>query len=180
MILCGIDEAGRGPIAGDLVVVGCILNAEVEGLNDSKKISEKRRYEIFEKILPNSQSHIVVISSSTIDAEGLSACMQRALREIKASLNAERYLFDGNSSFGVEGLETMVKADSKVAEVSAASILAKVTHDRNIIRDAKLYPEYGFEKHKGYGTKFHIEMIKEHGYSPIHRRSYRVKALSEL
>ena len=71
----------------------------------------------------------------------------------------------------------MIKADGKIAEVSAASILAKVTHDLNIIRDAKIYPEYEFEKHKGYGTKLHVQMIKEHGYSPIHRRSFKLKAL---
>jgi ribonuclease HII len=103
--------------------------------------------------------------------------MTKALREIKDMLNADEYLFDGNVSFGVEGLDTMIKADGKVAEVSAASILAKVVHDLNIIRDSKVYPEYGFEKHKGYGTKLHVEMIKEHGYCPIHRRSFNLKAL---
>lgn len=179
MRLCGIDEAGRGPIAGDLVVAGCVFSTDIEikGLNDSKKISEKRRYKLFKEILPNTQNHIVVISPQEIDKEGLSKCMARALEEIKRNLKAEIYLFDGNTTFGVEGLETMVKADAKVAEVSAASILAKVTHDINIIRDAKTYPEYGFEKHKGYGTKLHVEMIKKHGYCPIHRKTYKLKAL---
>jgi ribonuclease HII len=178
-ILCGIDEAGRGPIAGDLVVAGCIFdeNTQIEGLNDSKKISEKRRAELFEEILPKSLNHIVVISPKEIDEEGISNCMRRALEEIKSTLKAEEYLFDGNTTFGVTGLETMVKADGKVAEVSAASILAKVTHDVNIIRDAKKYPEYEFEKHKGYGTKAHVEMIKKYGYCPIHRRSFKLKAL---
>lgn len=179
-MLCGIDEAGRGPIAGDLVVAGCIFNADtkIDGLNDSKKISEKRRYELFEEIEPNTINHIVVISPQEIDEKGISKCMTKALKEIKSTLNADEYLFDGNTTFGVEGLETMVKADGKVAEVSAASILAKVTHDRNIIRDAKVYSEYHFEKHKGYGTKLHVEMIKEHGYCPIHRRSFKLKALA--
>ena len=179
MSLCGIDEAGRGPIAGDLVVAGCIFYSQtkIEGLNDSKKISEKRRYELFEEIAPNTKNHIVVISPQEIDDEGISKCMTRALEEIKATLKADSYLFDGNTTFGVSGLETMVKADGKVAEVSAASILAKVTHDLNIIRDAKKYPEYEFEKHKGYGTKFHVEMIQKHGYCPIHRRSFKLKAL---
>ena len=178
-MLCGIDEAGRGPIAGDLVVAGCMFHEGVptDGLNDSKKISEKKRSMLFEAIEPNTLNHIVVISSKEIDKEGISKCMNRALTEIKSKLNATEYLFDGNTTFGVEGLVTMVKADGKVAEVSAASILAKVTHDRNIIKDSLLYPEYVFEKHKGYGTAFHIEMIKKHGYSPIHRRSYKVKAL---
>ena len=178
---CGIDEAGRGPIAGDLVVAGCIFNSntKIDGLNDSKKISEKKRYKLYEKILPNTLNHIVTISPQEIDEKGLSKCMTRALEEIKEALNADEYLFDGNTTFGVEGLETMVKADGKVAHVSAASILAKVVHDLNIIRDSKIYPEYSFEKHKGYGTKLHIEMIKKHGYSPIHRRSFKLKALEE-
>ncbi len=177
--LCGIDEAGRGPIAGDLVVAGCIFyeHTKINGLNDSKKISEKRRSELFDEIEPNTQNHIVVISPAELDAKGISKCMYDALLEIKSRLSAQEYLFDGNTTFGVEGLETMVKADGKIAEVSAASILAKVTHDSNIIKDAKLYPEYGFEKHKGYGTAHHIEMIKKYGYCPIHRRSFKVKAL---
>ena len=177
-ILCGIDEAGRGPIAGDLVVAGCIFTeVKIDGLNDSKKISEKKRYKLYDEILPNTLNHIVVISPQDVDEFGISKCMTKALLEIKEHLNADSYLFDGNTTFGVAGLETMVKADGKVAEVSAASILAKVTHDRNIIRDSLVYPEYGFEKHKGYGTKFHVEMIKEHGYCPIHRRSFKLKAL---
>jgi len=178
-MLCGIDEAGRGPIAGDLVVAGCIFytDTKIDGLNDSKKISEKRRYELFEEIIPNTINHVVVISPQDIDEKGISKCMTRALEEIMSMLNADEYLFDGNTTFGVKNLNTMVKADGKVAEVSAASILAKVVHDLNIIRDAEVYPEYGFERHKGYGTKLHVEMIKKHGYCPIHRRSFKLKAL---
>ena len=177
--LCGIDEAGRGCIAGDLVVAGSIFkkDTEIEGLDDSKKISEKRRYALYEEIILKTLHHIVTISPEMIDAKGLSFCMREALLEIQSKLSADSYLFDGNTTFGVSNLETMVKADGKVKEVSAASILAKVTHDRNIIRDAKKYPEYAFEKHKGYGTKFHIEKIKEYGYSPIHRKSFKLKAL---
>jgi ribonuclease HII len=179
MNLCGIDEAGRGPIAGDLVVAGCVFYAETQiaGLDDSKKISEKKRYMLYEQIVANTMYHIVVISPKEVDEQGISKCMTKALLEIKNRLKAQSYLFDGNTSFGVEGLETMVKADGKVAQVSAASILAKVTHDLNIIRDAKIYPEYEFEKHKGYGTALHVEMIKKYGYSPIHRRSFKLKAL---
>jgi len=179
-MLCGIDEAGRGPIAGDLVVAGCIFreDTKIEGLNDSKKISEKRRYELFDEILQPTHNHIVIIKPWDIDEKGLSICMKEALIEIKSTLIADEYLFDGNTTFGVAGLETMVKADAKVPQVSAASILAKVTHDRNIIEDSKKYPEYGFENHKGYGTKFHVEMIKKHGYCPIHRRSFKLKALA--
>jgi ribonuclease HII len=175
--LCGIDEAGRGPIAGDLVMAGCILHLHVEGLNDSKKLSEKKREALYEMIVKNSTYHIVSISPKDIDDFGISACLKKGLIEIMTNLKCEEYLFDGNTNFGVTGLPTMIKADGKIAEVSAASILAKVTHDRDILKEAKLYPEYQFEKHKGYGTKLHVEMIKKHGYCKIHRRSYKLKAL---
>lgn len=175
--LCGIDEAGRGPIAGDLVMAGCILNARVDGLNDSKKLSEKKREALFECIIKNATYHIVKFSPQVIDENGISHCLANGLKEIMKTLTAESYLFDGNTTFGVTGLTTMVKADAKVPEVSAASILAKVTHDRDILQEAKKFPEYAFEKHKGYGTKLHVEMIKKYGYCDIHRRSYKLKAL---
>ncbi len=176
-LLCGIDEAGRGPLAGDLVIAGCILHSKVEGLNDSKKLTEKKREILYERIIKASEFYIVKFSPKSIDNDGISDCIQRGLKEIMKNLKSTHYLFDGNSSFGVEGLETMVKADAKIAEVSAASILAKVTHDRDILKEAKRYPEYQFEKHKGYGTALHIEMIKKYGYCDIHRRSYKLKAL---
>lgn len=175
--LCGIDEAGRGPIAGDLVMAGCILTSSVEGLNDSKKLSEKRREALYELIVKNSQYHIVKFSPQAIDKNGISFCLANGLKEIMKTLTAESYLFDGNTTFGVTGLTTMVKADGKVPEVSAASILAKVTHDRDILQEAKKFPEYAFDKHKGYGTKLHVAMIKKYGYCDIHRRSYKLKAL---
>lgn len=177
MRLCGIDEAGRGPIAGDLVMAGCILNTTIDGLNDSKKLSEKKREILYERIIIDSSFHIVKFSADAIDTHGTSKCLAEGLREILSTLQADEYLFDGNTTFGVEGINTMVKADGKIAEVSAASILAKVTHDRDILVESKKYPQYHFEKHKGYGTKLHVEMIKQHGYCPIHRRSYKLKAL---
>jgi len=180
-MLCGIDEAGRGCIAGDLVVAGVLFKEgqSVAGLNDSKKISEKKRYELFEPIKEATLYHIVTITAKQIDEDGISKSMSRALSEIMQNLNADEYLFDGNTTFGIKNLQTMVKADAKVLEVSAASILAKVTHDRNILKDAKEFPEYHFEKHKGYGTKLHVEMIKQYGYSKVHRKSYKIKALEK-
>ncbi len=175
--LCGIDEAGRGCIAGDLVMVGVIMNQPIEGLMDSKQISEKKREALYPIIIANTQYHIISFSSQEIDQLGLSRCLSRGLESIQAHLNAEIYLYDGNQTFGVLGISTMVKADTKVAEVSAASILAKVTHDRAIIEASKKHPNYGFEKHKGYGTKAHIQAIKEHGYTEVHRRSFKVKGL---
>ncbi len=179
MRLCGIDEAGRGPIAGSLVVAGVILTSEVLGLNDSKKLSEKKRELLFPKIIKNSEYHIVSFSALDVDEKGISACLRSALEEIIKTLNTDNFLFDGNSTFGVEGLKTQIKADVDVPEVSAASILAKVTRDREIVQEALKYPEYGFEKHKGYGTASHVEAIKKHGYCTIHRRSFKLKALQE-
>ena len=177
MSLCGIDEAGRGPIAGSLVVAGVILNRPVEGLMDSKKISEKKRELLYPQIIENASFHIVSFSAQDVDTMGISKCMTKALREIMNTLQSDDYLFDGNTTFDVQGLRTMVKADVEIPEVSAASILAKVTHDREMIAFSKMYPEYDFAKHKGYGTKAHIEAIKKHGYTPEHRRSFRLKAL---
>ena len=177
--LCGIDEAGRGPLAGPLVMAGVILVEKVEGLMDSKKLSEKKRETLYPKIIAASQCHIVVFSHTEIDEKGISECLHDGLEQIKASLPETIYLFDGNSTFGVGGIETMVKADAKVPEVSAASILAKVTRDRTMDNYALSYPEYGFEKHKGYGTPAHVEAMRRYGRCAIHRQSFRVKALNE-
>ena len=177
MSLCGIDEAGRGPIAGALVMAGVILHKEIPGLNDSKVLSEKKREHLFPVILENSSYHISHFSAQDIDEQGISACLAQGLKEIMQNLHSEDFLFDGNSSFGVSGLRTMIKADAKVPEVSAASILAKVTRDREMVEFAKKFPHYGFEGHKGYGTKAHVDAIKTHGYCDIHRRSFKLKAL---
>ena len=178
-LLCGIDEAGRGPLAGPLVIAGVILKKPLDGLADSKKLSEKRREKLYGEIIAVAEYHIALFSHRRIDDEGISACLHEGLEEIKSALPDADYLFDGNSTFGTAGIETMVKADMKIPEVSAASILAKVTRDRVMYDYAKIYPEYGFEKHKGYGTAAHIEKIRHHGRCAIHRQSFRVKALDE-
>ena len=175
--LCGIDEAGRGPLAGDLVMAGVILKNEITGLMDSKVLTEKKREALYPQIIENSLHHIISFSPQQIDEKGLSYCLGKGLESIQKHLKSDIYLFDGNQTFGVLGINTMVKADGKIPEVSAASILAKVTHDRAIIKASKIYKNYGFEKHKGYGTKAHVEAIKEHGYCDIHRRSFKVKGL---
>jgi ribonuclease HII len=175
--LCGIDEAGRGPIAGPLVMAGVILLAPVEGLCDSKQLSEKKREALYDVITENAAYHIVRFSAQQIDDDGISACLAGGLKEIMRVLDEADYLFDGNSTFGVRGLRTQVKADVDVPEVSAASILAKVTRDREMVTLAETYPQYGFENHKGYGTAAHVEAIKQYGYCAVHRRSFRLKAL---
>ena len=177
--LCGIDEAGRGPLAGSLVIAGVVLKKPIAGLMDSKKLTEKKREALYPLVIENSAYHIVSFSAKEVDEMGISQCLQAGLQSIQEHLTEVEYLFDGNSSFGVENITTMVKADSKVAEVSAASILAKVTHDREMIAMAKKYPQYGFEKHKGYGTKAHIEALLKYDRCEMHRKTFRVKGLDD-
>lgn len=177
MKLCGIDEAGRGPLAGPLTIAGVILHQPISGLNDSKKLTEKKREALFEIITQNSTYHISRFSAEQIDELGLSVCLAIGLREIMSALGEADYLYDGNSKFGVNGIRTMVKADATVPEVSAASILAKVTRDREMIELASLYPQYGFEGHKGYGSATHIEAIRQYGHCKIHRKTFKLKSL---
>jgi len=177
--LCGIDEAGRGCLAGSLVMAGVVLTGVVEGLMDSKKLTQKKRECLYPLIVKNSHYHIVSFSAKEVDNIGISKCLQVGLLSIQKHLPECHYLFDGNSTFGVENIETMIKADDKIAEVSAASILAKVTRDREIIAFAKAYPQYGFEKHKGYGTKAHMEALEKYDRCEVHRKTFRVKVLDE-
>ena len=176
--LCGIDEAGRGPWAGPMTIAGVKLHKDIAELNDSKKLSEKKRELLYDIIVKNSSYHIVSIDNNTIDKLGLSACLKNAIEEIINNIDASSYLMDGNTSFGIENLEHKIKADATISEVSAASILAKVTRDRYMIEISKDYPKYDFHKHKGYGTKAHKEAILEYGFCPIHRRSYNIKGIN--
>ena len=177
--LCGIDEAGRGPLAGPLVMAGVILYEPIDGLTDSKQLTEKKREKLFEIITEDCAYHIVSFDAETIDEIGITSCLVRGLKEIMRTLRAEKYLFDGNTTFGIKELECKIKADIDIPQVSAASILAKVTRDRFMVEMAKEYPQYSFEKHKGYGTKEHVEAIKEHGYSQLHRKSFKIKSLQQ-
>ena len=175
--LCGIDEAGRGPFAGPMVVAGVLLNNQIDELNDSKKLTEKKREKLFDIIKNNSLYHIVFSSNEDIDNLGISACIKSSIIEIKNNKKAKSYLMDGNTSYKIENVSWKIKADTSVAEVSAASILAKVSRDRYMKEIALVYPEYSFEKHKGYGTKVHTEAIKKYGLSKLHRKSFKIKAL---
>jgi ribonuclease HII len=175
--LCGIDEAGRGPLAGPLVVAGVVLKKNIDGLNDSKKLTAKKREELYDKIINNSYYHIVSTSNIDIDKIGLSKAIKNSINEIMEHINTDEYLMDGNTSFGIDNLKHKIKADATVVQVSAASILAKVTRDRYMCQISSKYPNYEFEKHKGYGTKKHIELIKIYGLSPIHRKSFKLKSL---
>ncbi len=176
-MVCGIDEAGRGCLAGPLVVAGVILQKEIKALDDSKKLTPKKREALFDEITTHSRYEIVFTSNHTIDEIGLSKAIRQSIEQILHRLKPTRTIFDGNTSFGIDGIETLIKADTLIPAVSAASILAKVSRDRYIIEQSKQFPQYGFENHKGYGTKAHIEMIKKHGYCALHRRTFRVKEL---
>lgn len=181
--LCGIDEAGRGPLAGPLCVAGVVFKGgayvqkEFEKLNDSKKITKKMRELLFEFIQDNAHYHIVLKSNKQIDSVGITHCIKEAIIEIIKHLDADCYLMDGNSSFGITTLKHRIKADMTVKEVSAASILAKVTRDNYMDMIDHLYPHYLFKKHKGYGTELHRELIKKYGKSELHRLTYMIKGI---
>lgn len=178
-MLCGIDEAGRGCLAGPLVMAGCILNQEIKGLKDSKVLSEKKREAAYELLIKYSSYKIVQFSHTDVDTKGLSACLKSGIEIIKNHFDGHEILMDGNTNFGVVGVKTLIKADAKVPEVSGASILAKVTRDRFMLEMDKLYPKYQFAKHKGYGSALHIELIKKYGKSPIQRESFYIKSLNQ-
>lgn len=176
--VCGCDEAGRGPLCGPVVAAAVILPRDeiIEGLNDSKKLTEKRREALFEVIKERAVAYAVAEASpAEIDEINiLNASMLAMRRAVEAlSVKADYALIDGNCSRGFEiATKTVVKGDAKSASIAAASILAKVTRDRQCAELDELYPEYGIAKHKGYPTKEHMDAVREHGPSPIHRRSF--------
>ncbi len=179
-MLCGIDEAGRGCLAGPLVVAGVIMTEKIEGLNDSKVLSEKKREILFEEIIQKTSYEIVFTDNNTIDEIGLSKALKNSIMTIMEKLSPSHTIMDGNTTFGITGnIEAIIKADATVPEVSAASILAKVSRDRYIVEQDTSFPEYGFAKHKGYGTKHHVAMIEKYGLCPLHRKSFKVKSLNQ-
>ncbi len=177
--LCGIDEAGRGSLAGPLVVAAVVLHQKIDGLADSKQLTQKRREELYEKIILSSSYKIIFTDNKTIDKIGLSKALKNSIQSIKDEFKSHNILMDGNTNFGVEGVKSLIKADTKIAQVSAASILAKVSRDRYMVNISMDYPMYNFERHKGYGTKEHIEAIKKFGYSDLHRKSFAIKSLKQ-
>jgi len=177
-LICGVDEAGRGPLAGPVCAAAVILprGLELVGLNDSKKLSEKRREELYDTILENAVSYGIAFADvHEIEELNILNATFLAMNRAVAKLDPvpELALIDGNRNKGIE-IESrcIIKGDSKCADIAAASILAKVTRDRYMLKMAEEYPQYYFEKHKGYGTKLHYEAIRMHGPSPIHRLSF--------
>jgi len=177
-IVCGIDEAGRGPLAGDVYAAAVILGEDVfiDGLNDSKKLSEKKREALFDEIIEKADAYcIATATAAEIDELNILGAtflaMKRACEGLK--VKADYALIDGNRTPALDiPCEAVVKGDSNSASIAAASILAKVARDRYMKELDKRYPEYQFAKHKGYGTKLHYEMLSQYGMCPEHRRSF--------
>lgn len=182
--ICGIDEAGRGPLAGPVFAAAVVLRpgTEIPGLNDSKKLTEKKREALFDVILELADDYCVASATEQeIDEKNILQATFLAMRRACDGLREapDLALVDGNRKPGLPlAEETVVKGDAKSMSIAAASILAKVSRDRYMLRMAELFPEYQFEKHKGYGTKLHYEMLQKYGVSEIHRKSF-LKNLEE-
>ena len=176
--VAGTDEAGRGPLCGPVVAAAVILprDIEIEGLNDSKKLTEKKREKLFDIIKEKAIAYAIAeASNEEIDEINILNASMLAMRRAVAALSvkADFVLIDGNCSRGFEvPTQTVVKGDSVSCSIAAASILAKVTRDRLCLEHDKLYPEYNIAKHKGYPTKEHMDAVRKYGPSPIHRRSF--------
>lgn len=176
--VCGCDEAGRGPLCGPVVAAAVILppDIEIEGLNDSKKLTEKKREKLFDIIKEKAIAYAIAEASpEEIDEINiLNASMLAMRRAVEAlPVKADFALIDGNCSRGFEiPTETIVSGDAKSCSIAAASILAKVTRDRGCKALDEAYPMYGIAKHKGYPTKDHMNAVREHGLSPIHRKTF--------
>ncbi|MBQ4155761.1 MAG: ribonuclease HII, partial [Clostridia bacterium] len=185
-VIAGVDEAGRGPLAGPVCAATVILpiDCEIEGLNDSKKLSEKKREALFDVVIEKAIAYdIQLVDNNVIDEINIlnatMLCMKNAVNSLK--VKPDFVLIDGNKV--PDGLcceaDAVVKGDAKSMSISAASILAKVTRDRLMLTLAEKYPEYEFPKHKGYGTKLHCEKLLEFGPSPIHRKTFIGKILAK-
>ena len=180
--ICGIDEAGRGPLAGPVVVASVVLprDSMIEGVNDSKKISEKKRERVFEEIIKNAVSYGTgIIDESKIDEINILQATKLGLTISLKELNIKPDVILVDALQGIDTLgipyKSIIKGDAASYSIAAASIIAKVTRDRIMLGYDKLYPEYGFAKHKGYGTAEHIAAIKKYGLCPIHRLSFTKK-----
>lgn len=185
-LICGVDEAGRGPLAGPVCAAAVILppDLELEGLNDSKKLSEKRREALYPLICEQALAYgIAFASEQEIDElnilQATFLAMRRAVGQL--GLKPDLALVDGNREpdFGDIPVRTIIKGDSRSANIAAASILAKVTRDSFMLEQDAVYPQYGFAVHKGYGTQKHYAALREFGPCPIHRRSFLKKFYGE-
>lgn len=177
-LVCGVDEAGRGPLAGPVCAAACVLpfGIEIPGLNDSKKLSEKKREELYTLITEKAVTFGVAFASvEEIEELNILGATYLAMNRAISKLDPvpELALIDGNRNSGIHFPSLcVIKGDALCADIAAASILAKVTRDRFMLSLAERYPQYGFEKHKGYGTALHYETLRSYGPSPVHRKSF--------
>ena len=176
IVVAGMDEVGRGPLAGN-VVTACVVMPEepaILWIDDSKKLSESRREKVYEEIMAQAvYIGIGEVTPEEIDRINILEATRKAMREAAAKVPADVFLIDAVTNLGLQGREVpVIKGDASSYSIAAASIIAKVTRDRQMIEMDKLYPEYGFARNKGYGTKEHIEALKRIGPCPIHRRSF--------
>ncbi len=180
-VVCGVDEAGRGPLAGPVCAAAVILpkNLVIEGLNDSKKLTEKKREALYDEIVKNAVSYGIAFASvEEIEEINILSSALLAMNRAIAQLDPQPQLalIDGNTTRSIAlPAKAVVGGDGKCAAIAAASVLAKVSRDRLMLELAKEYPQYGFEKHKGYGTKAHYAALDEYGPSPVHRLSFLKK-----
>lgn len=176
--VCGVDEAGRGPLAGPVCAAAVILpaNTIIDGVNDSKKLTEKKREELFDIIKETAISYSVAFASveEIENLNILNATMLAMKRAVEGlDVNADYAIIDGNKLPQLDiPCEYIIKGDAKSMSIASASILAKVSRDRLLYKYAQEYPQYRFDKHKGYGTKLHIQALKEFGSCPYHRKSF--------
>lgn len=183
--ICGVDEAGRGPLAGPVCAAAVILppNTIIEGVNDSKKLTEKKREELFDVVINTALSYCIAFGSvEEIEEHNILATTMNTMKRAVEGLGvkADYAIIDGNRLPPLKvDCKYIVKGDANSMSIAAASILAKVSRDRLMLEYAKKYPEYCFEKHKGYGTKLHTEMIIKYGPSKIHRMSFLKKLLNK-
>ena len=177
--ICGIDEAGRGPLAGPVVVAGIIMpkDSMIEGVNDSKKVSEKKREKLYDMILEEAISYsVAIIGQDVIDEINILNATKEGVTKVVEELDVKPNLIlvDALTHINTKGIpyDSIIKGDAKCYNIAAASIIAKVTRDRIMREWDEIYPQYGFINHKGYGTAKHIEALKEYGPCPIHRRTF--------
>ena len=177
--ICGIDEAGRGPLAGPVVVAGVIMpkDSMIEGVNDSKKVSEKKREKLYDVILEEAISYsVAIIGQDVIDEINILNATKQGVTKVVEELDVKPNLIlvDALTHINTKGIpyDSIIKGDAKCYNIAAASIIAKVTRDRIMREWDEIYPQYGFINHKGYGTAKHIEVLKEYGPCPIHRRTF--------
>lgn len=179
MLVCGLDECGRGPLAGPIVAAGVVLQKPVRGLDDSKKLSAEKRQKLYRKIIRSAIFEVELISVRQINIRGIGWANKALFKRLSKKIVADKYVADGNLKLGSK-ITSVIKADAKIAEVMAASIVAKVTRDKLMRQLHEDFPHYGWQSNMGYGTKFHIAALRQHGPTKHHRKLFIATALRNI